>query len=221
MALVYITHHELKIASYLILLAALFDFADGLAARLLNAYSPIGKQLDSLADVVSFGLVPGFMLYFLMADSNDIFLLKNPWLQFLPFLLTIFAALRLAKFNIDTRQTEGFIGLPTPASTLFVIAIPLIESHDNPILQMLINPAFVLPVTVFLSVLMVSELPMFSLKFKQTGWQKNKVRYIFLALVVILFLLFKFLALPFSILLYIIISIFIRLIPANKNNIPH
>lgn len=85
MALVYITHHELKIASYLILLAALFDFADGLAARLLNAYSPIGKQLDSLADVVSFGLVPGFMLYFLMADSNDIFLLKNPWLQFLPF----------------------------------------------------------------------------------------------------------------------------------------
>ena len=217
LAVVYITRNQLTVASWLVFAAAILDFADGLAARLLNAYSPLGKQLDSLADMVTFGFVPGFMMYYLLANSTDLSLLKIQGIILVPFLITIFSALRLAKFNIDERQTTGFIGLPTPASTLFVISIPLITADCNPFILALLNhPMFILVTSVALSVLMVAEIPMFSLKFKNWSWKENQVRYSFVLFSIILAGLLNFLAIPFIIIGYIGWSVYTTLFLKEK-----
>ncbi|EAY27661.1 CDP-diacylglycerol--serine O-phosphatidyltransferase [Microscilla marina] len=187
-------------AVYFILAGMVFDFADGLAARLLRAYSDIGKQLDSLADMVTFGVLPGMVLFQLLAQNEP------KWAAYGGFLLTIFSALRLAKFNIDTRQTDSFIGLPTPSAALFVGSLPLII-HQQPAYKTFIEqPVTLFAVTIFLSFLLVAELPLFSLKFKNFGWADNKIRYIFMFLSVLLFVLFKFLAIPFILLMYVLLS---------------
>jgi CDP-diacylglycerol--serine O-phosphatidyltransferase len=208
LAVVFISRNELQVASWLVIVAGVIDFMDGFAARLLKAYSPIGKQLDSLADMISFGLVPGFMLYQIMADSMDLYLLKNEWITFIPFIVTIFSALRLARFNIDERQTEDFIGLPTPASTLFIISIPFIMEHSDEQVQLIAgNPVFQLLSAVMLSVLMVAEIRMFSLKFNHFGWKNNELRYLLLLLSCVLISLLRFTAIPLIIILYVLMSL--------------
>ncbi len=196
---------NLVLAAYFVALSAVFDFFDGLVARALHVSSPIGKDLDSLADVVSFGVVPGAMLFALLgragADLPD-------WLPYAGFILTVFSALRLAKFNNDTRQSDSFIGLPTPACTLVVASLPLILADDRLSLSsFILNPWVLLGLTVVLSGLLVAELPLFALKFKSLRWQDNKLRIVFLLLSIILLLLLGPVAVPPIILLYVLLSV--------------
>jgi CDP-diacylglycerol--serine O-phosphatidyltransferase len=193
----------------LMAVAMIADFADGLMAKVLNARSELGLQLDSLADLVTFGLLPGMILYILIADAlpaTDRASFLRP--EHLGFAFTLFAALRLGKFNIDTRQTDSFIGLATPAASIFVAGLLLIRHFDvQPFAGWLDNPAFPIAVTLVLSVLMVSEIPMFSFKVKGTMWTGNEARVTFIILSIVLALLLKWACLPPIILLYIIISV--------------
>ncbi len=154
----------------LVLLAAVFDFMDGMAARLLKAYSPMGKELDSLADLVSFGLVPAMLVFDVLRDAD-----LGGMYAYLAFLIAVFSALRLAKFNVDERQTSSFIGLPTPANALFWGGL-LTAYHQ----QMVNVPCAVLVLVGVMSILLVCELPLFSLKFKSMKWGDNKLRFVFL-----------------------------------------
>ena len=187
---------QLDVSAYAVLLAGLFDFFDGFAARLLNVKSMIGKELDSLADMVSFGFLPGVVMLQLLSQSD----LNYPYLPYLGFLITIFSALRLAKFNIDTRQTEDFIGLNTPMNTIFIVSLPFIQ-RDYPAL--LGSALLLIALTVITSALLVSEIRIFSLKFSSMGWKENKVKFIFLILSAILIVFLKFTAVPFILLAYI------------------
>ncbi|QIL76941.1 CDP-alcohol phosphatidyltransferase family protein [Hymenobacter sp. HDW8] len=206
MALCSVFAGRLELAAYLVGLAALFDFADGLVARALHASSPIGKDLDSLADMVSFGVVPGAMLYHLLGQGANSL---PDWLPYAGFILTVFSALRLAKFNNDTRQTTSFIGLPTPACTLVVASLPLILTYDTYHLSSIIlNPWVLLGLTLLLSGLLVAELPLFALKFKNLSWQDNSLRFLFLILALILLLVLQAAAIPLIILLYVLLSLF-------------
>lgn len=193
---------NLTAAVYWMAAGMVFDFGDGLAARLLKAYSEIGKQLDSLADMVTFGVLPGLLLFQLLKQGG------LDQMAYAGFLLTIFSAVRLAKFNIDTRQTESFIGLPTPSAALFVGSLPLIISQQPTIASFIVQPVTLLSITVILSFLLISELHLFSLKFKNFSWSDNKIRYSFMLLAVLLFVLFKFIAIPFILLTYILLSLF-------------
>lgn len=187
-------------ACFAILVSACFDFFDGMAARLLNYSSPIGKELDSLADVISFGLLPSCILYQLIQLEHGL-----GWLSYGAFILTIFSALRLAKFNIDTRQADHFIGLPTPSAALLVCALPFIIAQ-HPEWTFIQNPWALLTLTLILSALLVSELPLISLKFKTYDIRSNIDRYILLLTGLILIVFLTFAAVPLIIGLYIIIS---------------
>ena len=207
----------LLFASYLIGIAAIFDFLDGMAARLLNAYTKIGKELDSLADIVSFGVAPSVIIYHLLKLSIDIksftlifnsTSLINIILLFSSFLIAIFSALRLAKFNIDSRQTDSFIGLPTPANAIFIASLPLVLYHNENVVldNIILSIYFLFPLIIIQSFLLVAEFPMFSLKFKDFRFNNNKIRYIFLGISVVLLILLQYIAIPIIIILYIILS---------------
>ena len=204
---------NLVMAAYLVGVAAVFDFLDGMVARLLHAYSEIGKQLDSLADMVSFGVLPGVIMFQLMrksamADPNTS-LYQAELFPFLAFIIIIFSALRLAKFNIDTRQTTLFIGLPTPANTLFVASLPLILAADQfNLSRYFMNQYVLLGLTLVLSYLLVAEIPLFALKFKNLAWKDNATRFIFLLIAIPLLFLLKFAAIPVIIVLYVLLSFF-------------
>lgn len=170
---------------YLILAAAVFDFLDGFAARLLKAYSPMGKELDSLADLVSFGLAPAILIYYRFQDYTSGFSTGNQeslWLEiltFIPVLITLASALRLAKFNVDTRQAENFIGLPTPANALLIVMF-LHYTTYNPQFDLIFQNFWFFPlISLVLSYLLISNIPMFSLKFKSLGWKGNEIKYLF------------------------------------------
>ena len=167
-------------AFYAILLAGLFDFLDGMAARVLKAYSPMGKELDSLADVISFGLAPGVIVFSLFEQSA-----YPDWVKFAGFIIPLFSALRLAKFNIDENQTTSFIGLPTPANAIFWASMGYAFSG-----WLIENPWLVLLLTLLFSGLLVSKLPMFALKFKSLKWKENKMQYIFLGGCIALLIIF-------------------------------
>lgn len=219
-AIVFIFDDQLAIASYLIGLAAIFDFLDGFFARLLKAQGPIGKDLDSLADVVSFGLVPGLILFKLIEYSSGISINTGPitLVPFIAFLIPLFSALRLAKFNNDERQTDIFIGLPTPANALLIASFPLILIQQSTLVginllgiqSLFLNTIFLIVLTILLSYLLVAEIHLLSLKFKTFTWKDNKVRFIFLGASCILLLLFFYLAIPIIIILYILLSLFAR-----------
>lgn len=187
---------DLQIAAYCIWVGALFDFFDGFAARLLGVSSPIGKELDSLADMVTFGTLPAMMLYQMATGVG------TPWV-YLTFLVALFSALRLAKFNIDTQQEEVFVGLPTPACALFVSALPFIEAPFKSYL----TPAILVMIGVIFSFLLVAPIRLFSLKFKDLGWKNNQIRYIFVALSLILLIAGKIQAIAMVIVLYILLSV--------------
>ncbi|NCC72291.1 MAG: CDP-diacylglycerol--serine O-phosphatidyltransferase [Sphingobacteriia bacterium] len=206
---------NLVLASLFIGIAAVFDFLDGMLARLLNARSPLGLQLDSLSDVVSFGVAPGIIVFQLMQISLNHSSFFN-WNGIYPasaiaFLIPLFSALRLAKFNIDDRQTNSFIGLPTPANAIFFASFPLVlmqAEKDNQfwIIDFLQQYPTLLFLTVAFSALLISPLPLMAFKFKNYHLNNNLNRYIFLSFVVVLILTIRFYALPLIIIFYIIIS---------------
>lgn len=179
-----------------IAMAAVFDFCDGFAARLLHAYSDMGKELDSLCDLVSFGLAPSFLVYNTMAEANG-----GSWCSFLALFIAVMGALRLAKFNIDARQTTSFIGLPIPASAIFWIGtIAWINIHGYP------GNGIMLAIIFVMSLLMVSGLPMFSLKFKTWGWRENFRRYVLIASAILFYITDGLPGLAWTILFYILLS---------------
>jgi len=153
-----------------ILLAAVFDFMDGFAARLLKAYSAMGKELDSLADMISFGLAPGAIVFSFLTDTGT-----NEWLPFVGFLIPVFSGLRLAKFNIDDRQSSSFLGLPVPANAIFWAG--LVYSFSPFLMN---NVWFLFILIALFCFFLVSEIPMFSLKFKNVSWKENQNQYLFL-----------------------------------------
>jgi CDP-diacylglycerol--serine O-phosphatidyltransferase len=210
---VFALNGEFVTAAYFIMIAAVFDFFDGFAARWLKAYSAIGKELDSLADMVSFGVAPASIMYGLLLGAvTRIGLSAGGWFIALSaFLIAVFAALRLAKFNIDTRQSDSFIGVPTPATALFICSLTFIVQDAGVIATFASNLYVLLAVIAVFSLLMVSELPLFSLKIKSFAWKANRIRYIFLALSVGILAIFRWTGLAMVILLYIVLSIAIRL----------
>ncbi|MDQ2772539.1 MAG: CDP-alcohol phosphatidyltransferase family protein [Bacteroidota bacterium] len=218
LALTHIFAGRLETGAWFVAAAAIADFADGLVARALRVSSAIGKDLDSLADMVSFGVVPGAMLFVLLIQATSLepgdtgFVVHtNGMLTYLPylgFLVTIFSALRLAKFNNDTRQTTSFIGLPTPACTLVVASLPLILAHDRfGVSELILNPLVLVGLTVLLSGLLVAELPLFALKFKNLRWADNRRRFLFALLAAGLLLALQATAVPLIVLAYVLFSV--------------
>ena len=202
-ALYFTFQGELVFTAYLIGLAAIFDFMDGAAARLLNVSNPIGKELDSLADMVSFGLVPGSVVFHLLEEST------LSQYSFIALLIPVFSAFRLAKFNVDENQNENFIGLPTPANCLVFVSIPLITTFnsESTIAYLFEIPEILLIITILMSLALVSRINMFSLKFKNLKFQDNKFRFFLITISIILLTWLEFSAIPIIILLYIMMSI--------------
>ena len=194
---------ELVFTAYLIGIAAIFDFMDGAAARLLNISNPLGKELDSMADMISFGLVPGSVVFHLLEEST------LSQYSFMALVIPIFSAYRLAKFNIDENQNENFIGLPTPANCLVFVSIPLITTFnsESTIAYLVEIPEILLIITVLMSLALVSRINMFSLKFKNFKLQDNKFIFFLITMSIILLTWLEFSAIPIIILLYIMISI--------------
>jgi CDP-diacylglycerol--serine O-phosphatidyltransferase len=192
-----------------IVLAAVFDFLDGYAARMLNIHSPIGAELDSLADVVSFGVAPGFVVF---SFFSTVF--PNLGVAYLSFLIPVFSALRLAKFNIDTRQTSSFLGLPVPANGLFWAAlIPSLSFTES---NKIFYSILIAGLLIAFCLLMVSELPMFSLKFKHYKWKGNQLPYTLVITAIVFVALFQLFGVCLTILLYILLSFAVYLLK-NKN----
>jgi CDP-diacylglycerol--serine O-phosphatidyltransferase len=234
LAIVSIFNGNMVWSAYLVGIAAVLDFFDGFVARLLKVGGEMGKQLDSLADMVTFGAVPGFVVFELIRTSFRQDMLKNISFSesvpipnfylaalFIPVLIPIFSALRLAKFNIDTRQSSSFIGVPTPANAMLICSLPLIN-YFQPILlgykvsDITANVYFLVALTVIMSYLMVAELPLFALKFKNFSWTDNKIRYIYLISSLLLLIVFHFIAIPIIIFLYIVLSIINNTITKNE-----
>ncbi|HVA97784.1 MAG TPA: CDP-diacylglycerol--serine O-phosphatidyltransferase [Bacteroidia bacterium] len=209
LAIVFSFSGYLEWAAAMIGLAAIFDFLDGMFARLLMVQSEIGKQLDSLADMVTFGVTPGVILFEMF---NRALLGNYPELPFFAFVITVFSAIRLAKFNLDTRQTNSFIGVPTPANAILVASFPLImqfQAHWAGIewTSIFLNIGFLIIFTVLMSYLLIAELPLFALKFKDFSFKNNSLRYIFLGISVLLLITCQFVGIPIILILYLILSI--------------
>lgn len=204
-AVTYALSGDAVTAFWFVVAAAVFDFFDGFAARLLKAHSPIGADLDSLADMVSFGVAPSAVLFIL-------------GLEWFGFVVALFSALRLAKFNTDQRQTTEFIGLPTPANALFFMSIGYIvmSSSGSYLANVFSTRWFIYLLAATFSLLMVSEIRMFSLKFKSFRFGDNALRYSFIAVSAVLAAVLGVSAIPFVIVLYIIMSLARNLLSVRK-----
>lgn len=222
-AVLFAVSGDLILASVFVFLGIFFDFFDGLAARSLNAQSEMGLQLDSLADVITSGLVPGIVMFQLlnlafvgnMQTLTDVVSTQGwnvgakDYLPLLGLLIVVASAYRLAKFNVDTRQTAGFIGLPTPANALLILSLPLIleYQYSKTIEAIILNEWVLIGLTLVSCILLNAEISLFALKFKTWDFKSNAVRYLFIALCVLLLITLKFLAIPLIILLYIMLSL--------------
>lgn len=230
---------QLEFACYLIYFAAILDFFDGFLARKLNQMSELGKQLDSLADMVTFGVAPGILVCVILIVqtqggldfqphptldfSTEVrthifrfgtgFGAETNFLCFAGLVIPFFSLFRLAKFNIDTRQSESFIGLPTPANTIFFTSFPLLMAYhfnsntESKMLDFILTPWVLVTLTVIMSLLLVAELPLFALKFKHFKWKGNEIRFLFLGACLILIPLLFAWAIPIIIILYLILSV--------------
>jgi CDP-diacylglycerol---serine O-phosphatidyltransferase len=215
-AIVFAAHGHLVTASWFILAAMIFDFMDGFSARLLKAYSPLGKELDSLADVVSFGVAPGFLIYYLLTaailpagqNTFDQNIMMNMILIIVAAIMPVCGALRLAIFNLDSSQATSFKGLPIPANALAVISLVLAAHFSNSALinTFTASPFLLILYTVILSLLMVSRIPLFSLKVKNLKLKGNEGRYILIVLVIALLVIFGWAGITLIIPLYILAS---------------
>ena len=226
-AIIFIFENNFTVAAIAVIIGIVFDFFDGFVARLLGVTGELGKQLDSLADMVTSGVVPGLIMYKLLRFSLQYEALdaqipealtvgswggNNDYFQYIPylgFLITLGSAYRLAKFNIDTRQTNSFIGLPTPANTLLIFSLMMIYIHqpNNWANILLNNQWFLILVTLLSTYLLNAELPLFALKFKNYGFKGNEVRYVFLFLSILFLVFFKFIGIPLTILAYVVLSV--------------
>lgn len=203
--IVTLSDHNYVLAFWLIVLAAVFDFLDGFAARLLNQQSPLGVQLDSLADDVTFGVAPALVMFDLYNSTTSYYglcptLMHN--LGYVVLIIAAFSVLRLAKFNIDTTQSTEFCGLPTPANALMLLSLAMLYSGGS----IALYQEFVLIISVAMSLLLISPIRMFALKFKGFGWRGNELRYIFIALSLAIIILFARYAVLAIIVLYIVVS---------------
>jgi len=235
-AVIFAVRGQLEFTAVFVMMGIFLDFFDGLAARLLNVQSELGLQLDSLADMVTSGVAPGIVMFQLINRSlsesewgmvgfekisksdffsgnvvSDLSFVFNGYALF-GLLIILASGYRLAKFNIDTRQTTSFIGLPTPANTLLIVSLPLILASGAPHWAELIimNKWFLILLTFLSCYLLNAEVPLFALKFKTWDFDTNKLRYIFLIITLVLLVLFKFLAVPCVILLYVLLSLIFR-----------
>lgn len=212
--------NNLALACYFIIVASALDFFDGFFARLLKVKEGIGKQLDSLSDMVSFGVAPGMMLYqftkTLHTATPSALLNDYPWLFYLAFFIPVFSSFRLAKFNIDTRQSTTFYGLPTPANANFFIfsillylfpELPQLLNVTNYIYPIVSNPITMLGFGIVFSLLLVVEVPMFALKFKSLNWKENKLPFTFVLLWIGLLLFTNIVAMPAIVLIYVVWSL--------------
>ncbi len=232
-AAIFAANSNFVMAAIFVFLGIFFDFFDGLIARKLNVQSELGIQLDSLADMITSGLVPGiimFKLLSLVVNNTDTFIIEEwntyfNWsgvnasiLPFLAFLITMASAYRLAKFNLDEDQQDHFIGLPTPANTLLIISLPLIiEFQNNDIMNSIIlNKWFLIILTLVSSYLLNSKIDLFALKFKDWSFKNNSIRYIFLLLSVVALIILKFAAIPLIVVIYILMSL-LNNFTLNKN----
>ncbi|MCF2488492.1 CDP-diacylglycerol--serine O-phosphatidyltransferase [Dyadobacter sp. CY347] len=199
-------HNNLVISCILIGVALVFDFFDGFVARLLKVSSAIGKDLDSLADMVTFGLLPAIIVYQLLMQSiPDLF---GIWKAYPAFIIAIFSAIRLAKFNHDPRQSDSFIGLPTPANAMLIASLPIILLTEAPFWKdIIVDTTNLLVLSVVMSFLLVMEMPLIALKFKHFGWKGNEFRFLLIGFTVVLILTLKILAVPAIIILYILLSV--------------
>ena len=211
-----------------------FDFFDGFFARLFNVTGEFGKQLDSLADMITSGVVPGIVMFqlILFSTKEEYFTqlsyevgnwlsYEETYLYYLPMvglIIPLSAAYRLAKFNIDDRQTNSFIGLPTPALSIFIVSLPLIIEYSNQqfFIELILNKYFLIIIVLLGSYLLNAEIPLFSLKFKSYKFSDNKVKYLFIILAMLLCILFKIIAIPLIIILYVIISALNNIIIKNR-----
>lgn len=221
-AILYILHGEQSIAALFTLGSFILDYLDGMVARALQVHSPLGKELDSLADVVSFGVVPATMLYMMLTRGTCAQL--GRWLNAPPemlgyvcpaalpaFVLAMFSALRLGKFNLDTRQSNYFIGLSTPACTVFVLGLALVtENNRFGIRELVFQPWLLYGLIAGLSWLLVSEIPMFGMKIKRFDWQSNRLNLLFVLLFGVLIFFLKELALSAIIAFYLVVSLLLR-----------
>jgi CDP-diacylglycerol--serine O-phosphatidyltransferase len=218
LAIIAALNGELTTASIYIGSAAILDYFDGFAARALKAYSEIGKQLDSLADVVSFGVAPGMIIYYLAGQcyAPSGFCIN----MYIPFLIPVFSAIRLAKFNIDTRQSDSFIGVPTPANGLFIASIPFIMANDTyGIASLFSNHYFLILFPLLSAYMLVAELPLLALKFNTFGWKGNEFRWILILTTILSVVIFRYLGVMVAIVLYILISIIHNLTQKNTDEI--
>ena len=211
-AIVFAVRGTIDWAALFVAIGIFLDFFDGFFARLLHVKSEMGLQLDSLADMVTSGVVPGIVMFQLLNNSTYVLQTEGTFVMLLPyvaFLITLASAYRLANFNIDTRQTSGFIGLPTPANTMFILSLPLILQYQPTELfdSLLHNMWVLLGITLLSAYLLNAEIALFALKFSDYSFKNNALKYIFLALCVILLLSLKIIAIPLIILLYIILSL--------------
>ncbi len=222
-AVLFAVSGDLVTAAFFVFFGIFFDFFDGLAARLLKAQSDVGLQMDSLADVVTSGVAPAVVMVQLLSQAfngtpyviADV-LHPHAWnsgfdnyLPLIGLLVAVASAYRLAKFNVDTRQTDSFIGLPTPANALLILSLPLILEfqYSEGLEAVILAPWFLVTLTVVSALLLNAELPLFALKFKTWDVKTNLLRYLFLAVCVVALLLLEFIAIPVIILLYIALSI--------------
>lgn len=195
------------LALLFIILGAVFDFFDGMTARLLGVSSPIGKELDSLADCVTFGFAPSALIFYMLQilDYPGPMEFARPYLPYIAFIMAAFSALRLAKFNLDERQTSSFIGLPTPANALFWGS--LIVGGKGSLTNCHWSAIIIIILMFVMSYLLIAEIPMFSLKFKHWNWSENKLRWSFIISCIPLLVIFKFSAFAVIIAWYVVLSI--------------
>ncbi len=234
-AAIYAFNDQLVLAGIFVGAGIFFDFFDGLAARLLNVSSELGKQLDSLADMVTSGLVPGIVMYQMLSDAihmnltttesinftlgEDFYWITHPYTPIIGFIITLGSCYRLAKFNIDTRQTDSFIGVPTPANAILIISLGIIaQDYNNELTYFLTNPYILILITLISVYLLNAELPLFALKFKQWGIKGNVIRYLFLLISLVLLITLQIYAVPCIIIIYILMSV-INNIKKDKSNI--
>ncbi|MCG9793872.1 CDP-alcohol phosphatidyltransferase family protein [Flavobacterium algicola] len=207
-ALVYATESNFEYAFYFVCLGIFLDFFDGFFARLFKVASPLGLQLDSLADMVTSGLVPGYVMFMMLKDSQHE-ITSLPMFAYLGFIVTLGSCYRLANFNIDTRQTDSFIGLPTPANALFILSLPLVLHYSDSLflLELMTNQYFLLVIIVGSAYILNAEVPLFSLKIKKFTLQDNLLQVVFLLFSLLFVVFFQFGGVALTILFYVLLSV--------------
>jgi len=211
-ALIFVSNDKFEMAFLFVCLGIFLDFFDGFFARLFKVAGPLGLQLDSLADMVTSGVVPGFVMFKMMQSSSSY--MNEGWLQFFPylgFIITLGSCMRLAKFNIDTRQTDSFIGLPTPANALFILSLPLVKEYYSSesllVLEILTEKWVLLIISLFSAYILNAEIPLFSLKIKKFNFKDNALQIIFLVISVLLLLFLQYLGVAIVIVFYVLLSV--------------